>query len=405
MLERVLLCDTINRITDMKKIFFLFGALGIIFAGSLGAHAQTTQTVSVYLFYGEGCPHCAKEMAFLNNIRDQYPEVDFRAFEVWYHEANARLMQNVAQRLGANVNGVPFTVIGDWYTVGYLDDATSGAAIQKQLDQALAQGSHQDSPAPSPPQEGVGVEQVSLPLIGSVNVTGLSLPTLTAVFGLADGFNPCAMWTLLFLLGLLLEMKSRARMWMLGGAFIIASGALYFIAMAAWLNVLIFLEFLTWIRILIALVALGAGVWSLQQYFTKPSAVCAVEESGKKQKTFEKLKAITKKDSFWLALGGIVLLAFAVNIVEMMCSIGLPAVYTQVLALSNLSSWQYYGYLALYILFYMLDDIIVFLAAMITFRITTLSGKYSRFSRLIGGVLMLLIGLLLIFKPSWLMFG
>ena len=107
----------------------------------------------------------------------------------------------------------------------------------------------------------------------------------------------------------------------------------------------------------------------------------------------------------YLALVGIVVLAFAVNLVELICSAGLPAVYTQVLFLSNLARWQYYFYILFYIFIFMLDDLLIFFIAMTTLRLTGLTTKYSRWSHLIGGILMLIIGLLLIFKPEWLMFG
>jgi hypothetical protein len=125
----------------------------------------------------------------------------------------------------------------------------------------------------------------------------------------------------------------------------------------------------------------------------------------KKQKIFERLRDITKQKNFYLAIGGVIFLAFAVNLIELICSAGLPAVYTQVLTLSNLSRLQYYLYLLLYIFVFMLDDMIVFFVAMITLKTAGMTGKYSRFSRLVGGALMLAIGLLLLFKPEWLAFG
>ena len=109
--------------------------------------------------------------------------------------------------------------------------------------------------------------------------------------------------------------------------------------------------------------------------------------------------------SLILALIGIVLLACAVNLVELVCSAGLPAIYTQVLSLSNLPTWQYYLYLLVYVLIFMADDLFIFLTAMATLRATGLQTKYTHLSRLIGGILMVLIGLLLIFRPDLLMFG
>ena len=102
---------------------------------------------------------------------------------------------------------------------------------------------------------------------------------------------------------------------------------------------------------------------------------------------------------------GIILLAVAVNLIELVCSAGLPAIYTQILSLATLDRWQYYLYLLLYILIFMLDDLIVFFIAMITLKAVGIENKYVRFSRLIGGILITIIGLLLLFKPEILMFG
>ena len=98
-------------------------------------------------------------------------------------------------------------------------------------------------------------------------------------------------------------------------------------------------------------------------------------------------------------------LAFAVNLVELLCSAGIPAVYTQVLALSNLPVWQYYAYLALYILVFMLDDLFVFVVAMKTLQVTGATTRYVRYSHLAGGAVLLAIGALLLLRPEWLMFG
>jgi hypothetical protein len=109
--------------------------------------------------------------------------------------------------------------------------------------------------------------------------------------------------------------------------------------------------------------------------------------------------------NFLLELTGMVLLAFVVNAVQLVCSAGLPAIYIQVLALSHLPSWQYHAYLMLYILVFMLDDLFVFFVAMKTLKITGLTGSYVRQAHLIGGAVMVLIGLMLLFRPEWLSFG
>jgi uncharacterized membrane protein YidH (DUF202 family) len=246
---------------------------------------------------------------------------------------------------------------------------------------------------------------ISVPFIGEIRTADLSLPLLTVLLGALDGFNPCAMWVLVFLIGLLLGMQDRFRMWVLGTAFIAGSALVYFLFMAAWLNFLLFIGAVAWVRAAVGLVALGGGFYYLREYFQNPDAACKVTAPQARRRVFESLRKLATESRFWLALAGIVALAFAVNLVELLCSAGIPAVYTQVLALSHLPAWQYYAYLGLYILVFMLDDLVVFVVAMKTLQITGMTTSYSRFSHLAGGVVLLAIGALLLLRPEWLMFG
>ena len=223
--------------------------------------------------------------------------------------------------------------------------------------------------------------------------------------GFLDGFNPCAMWALIFLISLLLGMEDRKRMWLLGMAFIAASAFVYFLFMAAWLNLILLFGFVLWIRIGIGILAILSGGYSIRDALTTRALECTLAGGEERQAYREKLKNIISQNSLILSLCGIIVLAFMVNLIEIVCSAGFPAIYTQVLSLSQLPSWQYYSYILLYILFFMLDDMFVFVAAMLTFEITGMTTKYVRIARFVGGLLMLLIGMLLIFKPQWLMFG
>jgi hypothetical protein len=223
--------------------------------------------------------------------------------------------------------------------------------------------------------------------------------------GALDGFNPCAMWTLLFLISLLLGMENRKRMWILGTAFIVASASVYFLFMSAWLNLILFLGFVIWIRVLIGVFALAGGCYSIKEFIFNKDGGCKVAGDEKRRKIFERLKLSVQQNSLWFALGGIFVLAFAVNLVELICSAGLPAIYTQILALNEMAGWRYYFYILLYIFFFMLDDLFIFFVAMITLEMSGITTKYAKASRLIGGIVMLAIGLMLIFKPEWLMFG
>lgn len=411
-----------------KKLLFFLGLLII----PLASQAQTK--AEIYFFYSESCPHCHKESLFLDKLEDEYGNnLIINRLEVGANQDNVALMRAMASQLDVTVRGVPFTVIGDQYIIGYYNDEATGQEIRNNIGILLANNryvapdkpygqpdpngtdNNNEEPNKNPdnlqpsqnnPSEGNPIqEQIKIPILGQVDVKSFSLPILSIVLGFLDGFNPCAMWALIFLISLLLGMENKKRMWILGTAFIVVSAVVYFLFMAAWLNIFLFLGFVLWIRIAIGLLALFGGTYNVREFFKNKAGTCKLDGQEKKKRIFDKLKNITEQKSFWLAFIGIVLLAFAVNMVELICSAGLPAVYTQVLALNDLSHWQYYSYILLYIFFFMLDDLLVFFTAMITLHLTGLSTKYSRYSSLIGGVLMFIIGLLLIFKYNWLTFA
>lgn len=175
--------------------------------------------------------------------------------------------------------------------------------------------------------------------------------------------------------------------------------------MAAWLNLLLFLGALLWIRLAVGTVAIAGGAWYLREFWVNREGVCKVTGQGRRREVLARLKALTAERSFLLALGGIVLLAFAVNLIELLCSAGIPAVYTQVLSMSALPRWQYYGYMLLYIAVFMLDDLFVFFTAMATLHVTGLTAGYSRWSHLIGGTVLVGIGVMMWWRPDLLMFG
>jgi uncharacterized membrane protein YidH (DUF202 family) len=174
--------------------------------------------------------------------------------------------------------------------------------------------------------------------------------------------------------------------------------------MTAWLNILLFIGFIFWIRLIIGLVAVGGGIYNFKEFFTEKNPTCKVTGEGKKNRIFEKIKNILHEKHFILALLGLIVLAFSVNLVELVCSAGLPVIFTQILSLSELSLWQYYFYILIYIFFFMLDDLIIFTIAMVTFKITGVSTKYTRISHFLGGIIMLILGVLLILKPELLSF-
>jgi len=390
----------------LRYIIFTFVAL------LLCSNVEAKENVKLYLFYGDGCPHCASEKDFLKELQDKYNNLDVIMYEVWKNEDNATLMNKVKAELNKNNQYVPFTVIGETAFTGFNE------SFENAIEQAIIDCSDNEcKDVVSMVQNGEQIEvtpdineeenkKVELPFLGEIEVGKAALPTIAVVLGLVDGFNPCAMWILIFLISMLIGAKNRKRMVWLGVLFLTTSALIYALFMTAWLQVMLTMTQINMIKILIGLVAIMGAIWNLYSFYKgmkSKDAGCEVVNNTKRKKIIDKIKKFTSEKSIWLASIGIITLAISVNFVELACSAGWPLVFTEILALNNLSTFGYAFYIILYILFYLFDDLIIFFIAVITLKITGISNKYTKYSHLIGGVLMLIIGLLMIFKPEWLM--
>lgn len=393
----------------MKKILIIIVFFLLFFVNT---NATFAYDVDLYLFHSSSCPHCKEEKDYLKQLEKDYDYLDVHYYEV--HD-NMLVTSKVKEGLNIKENYVPITIVGSDYIIGFSDvtrseiksliekyhdnkgcDAVAKILDDKKIDDCIKQNK--------------GIKEKNtvkeIPLIGKVDIKKASLPLISLAIGLVDGFNPCAMWILLFLITMLINMKDRKRMWVLGFTFIISSALVYLLFMLVYLNIATALV-QTWFKYIIALIALIGGGINLRSYFKtrKKDIGCTVTDAEKRRKITNKIRGILDKKSFILALIGIVLLAFSVNVIELACSAGLPVLFTQILALNELSTLQTAIYMFIYLFFFMLDDLIIFTIAMISFKVTGISNKYSKYSHLIGGIIMILIGLLMAFKTEWLMFN
>ena len=417
-----------------KKWLLILGSVLIATFIGLSFHVKAQalepkNNVNLYFFWGDGCPHCAHAKEALEPYVKQRQNIGYQKYEIYYNVENQKKMQSVGETLKIDASGVPLLVVGDKPYIGFSD--STGTEIKERLEYCSVNA------CPDSVAEIVGVEKpiskdisntteedtrsgpttssnqsstsrtdgyIDLPLIGKINTAHFSLPVLTVIIALLDGFNPCAMWALLFIITLLIGMKDRKRMWLYGTTFIVTSAAVYFIFMAAWLNLFMFIGHITWVRSIIGLLAVAAGAYYLYDWYQKKTG-CKITGDGKRHEVFVRLREIVKEKNNWLGLGGIIVLAAAVNVVELACSAGLPVLFTGILSTAGLEAWQYYAYMLLYILFFMFDDLVVFVIAMTTLKVVGIESKYTRATRLVGGIVMCILGFLLIFAPQVLMFG
>ncbi len=399
----------------VKKCLFL----GLLFCLFI-PFVEAKETVNLYLFHGDGCPHCAAEREFLDEIKDNYENLDIHLYEVWYDEENQELMQKVKDALNIEQNGVPLTVIDSDYYIGYNTD--TGMKIEDKIKnyspgENVVENILSDSDyyknnkiiekKETKENKDATKDTFNVPILGKIDGKSVSLPILAIVIGFVDGFNPCAMWVLLLLISMLMGMKDRKRMWILGLAFLGTSAFIYLLFMMSWLQVTAKVSQIILVRNIIALVALTAGIINLMKYAkeSKKDEGCDIVDDKKRKRFIKKIKKFTTENSLILALIGVMTLAISVNVVELLCSAGLPLIFTQILAMNDLSSGKYFAYILLYIFFFLIDDLIVFFVAMKSFKLKGFSKKYGNLSHLIGGIIMVIIGVLLLIKPEWIMFN
>lgn len=241
---------------------------------------------------------------------------------------------------------------------------------------------------------------VRIPFFGDIDAKAYSLPTLAVLLGLLDGFNPCAMWVLVYLISIAMTLNDKRKIWILVGSFVAASGVLYFLFMTAWLNAFLMLGYLRPLTIIIGVFAILYGLKNIKDFVTMSGTdECKIMETETRKKTMTKVQDIVLSPITISSIIGIIGLAFVVNSIEFLCSAGFPAIYTYVLSISALSTLQYYLYIALYILFFMLDDLLIFSTAVLAIK-SSPGERYAKYTKPVGGVIMILLGVLMTFFPE-----
>ncbi len=408
----------------MKKLNkILFILLVFVINVSLVYAGNDKNLVNIYLFHSDTCPHCKEEIEFLNKAAKEYDNVRIYKYEIG-DSYNAELLDQVAELFDTTVSGTPFTVIGDKYFKGFSYDNYHErfiATIDYYSDNGYVDRVGEYIGNIELPSYEVTTDNKSdavddyieektnrkITILGKkISLKNMTLPIVAILIGLVDGFNPCAMWVLLFLISMLIGMKDRKRMWIIGLVFLLTSALIYLFFMVAWLNAATLLLSINYVRLIIGLIAIIGAIINLVSYRRhRKDNGCDVIDDKKRNKIFDKIKKFTNEKSLILAILGAMTLAISVNIVELACSAGLPVMFIEILSMNSPTIIEKIIYIGLYMVFFLLDDIIVFFIAMKTMELTGFSTKYGKVSKLVGGILLLLIGILLIFKPEWLMFN
>lgn len=243
-------------------------------------------------------------------------------------------------------------------------------------------------------------ESIQLPIFGEVDASRVGLPVFTIAVGLVDGFNPCAMWVLLFLLSILVNLKDRWKILAVAGTFVLISGIAYFAFMAAWLNVFRWVGLLRPVQIALGVLAIVVGGIHIKDFFAFKQGVSLSIPESAKPGIYARVRQIVNAENLFGAIVGASILAVMVNIVELLCTSGLPALYTSILAMQQLPAWHEYLYLALYNVAYMFDDALMVGIVVTTLGRHKLQETQGRWLKLISGLVIFVLGVVMLVRPE-----
>jgi glutaredoxin len=353
------------------------------------------ERVRLYVFWSRQCPHCVEAKEFWEGLREREPWLEIQDFELTSDRANVTRYVELARSLGQEARSVPaFFVCGQMLT-GFDRPEGMGERVL-----GLARFCRQAAGASVPSERPPAPARIELPLIGSVAVGELSLPVLTLAMAGLDAFNPCAFFVLLFLLSLMVHARSRSRMLLIGGTFVLFSGLVYFLFMAAWLNLFLVVGGAPVVTLVAGAIAVAIGALNVKDYFRfHQGPSLAIPESAKPG-LFRRMRGLVSADHLGAMLLGTVALALAANSYELLCTAGFPMVYTRALTLNDLPPAAYYGYLAFYNLVYVLPLLAIVLVFTFTLGARKLSEAQGRVLKLLSGLMMLGLGLVMLARPE-----
>ncbi len=498
-----------------KKIIFIVVSLTFLLLGTNLFKVRAAESMTVYFFWGEGCPHCEDEKLFLEEMESKYPQLEVKSFETWKNKENEELFQEMAAAYGIEARGVPTTFIGDYEPiVGYSDsmsddieekiadciesgcvdpDEKIGAADEKQAGTVCLHFFYQEdcnqcrnvgefladleteynidinrhdvekeadlyqdfkenygvgggaqpivfigdryfigesaiydylereiilcqkndcicpvdkiqSYTPSMPKSGDVIPEkeykINVPLFGEVNVSNMPLLAMTSLVAFVDGFNPCSLWVITFLLGIVVHSGSRKKTLIVGLTFITIATLVYALFILGLFNTFTVVGYMTWIKLAVALVAFIFGVVNVKDYFWYKKGISFTIPDRFKPKIFKNIRGVMKKESIFGMILGTIIMAFGVTVVELICTAGFPVIWTSILAEQGVSKSFFAFLFGLYMLIYFIDEFIVFGGVVLTLKASRFEENQGRKLKLVGGMVMLALAVVWVVKPE-----
>lgn len=369
------------------------------------APSATPATVTLVLYWGDGCPRCEAEQKFLDDLQASRPRLVVERHEVWKHPADRKRFEDEAARRGLTARSVPTTFLGARTWVGFTDSI--GKSITAAVDRALVgggtgagvTGSGEDGTCDL--SEGCPVPtgsdtSVDVPLLGAVDVQNHSLLLSTLLIGFLDGFNPCSLWAISILLAVVLRTGSRRRVIAVGTTFLVVTAGLYAVYMAGIYTALTFVAVMTWIRVGVAAVAGTFGVINIKDYFWFRRGVSLSIPEGGKPGIYRRARLVAQGASLPAVLAATVGLAVGVSLLETPCTAGFPVLWTSLLAANHVPFAESAALFVVYMVPFLIDELAVFVAAVVTMRVAKVQERHGRLLKLVGGTVMLALAVVML---------
>ncbi len=391
-----------------------------------GNPSFSVDKVRIEYFGREDCKNCSNLKKFLNELSEKRNDFEVTEFEIDKDSDAKKFFDEVTDKLKL-VKGTPVIYVNERIIQGFNTPDTTGKEIIKEIESGkvkesiltlsefIEKGDFANVAKDGAVCEIGGVCElpealqykdrqvlVNIPFINrTVDLTNYSLPLMAGILGTIDGFNPCAMWVLILFLTALIAVRNKGKMFRVAGLFILAEAVMYYLILTAWLYTWDFVGLDKWVTPIVGLVGVAGGFFFIRNYFKAGDTLeCEVTDFKKRAEISKKIRDIANKPFTFLTALGIIGLALSVNVIEFACSVGIPQTFTKILQINNISFFQRQIYTFIYIFGYMIDDFLVFGLALFSVEKLQLTTKYSKWMNLFGGILMIILGIIMIFKPG-----
>ncbi|MCC5793260.1 MAG: thioredoxin [Chromatiales bacterium] len=355
----------------------------------------------MYYYWGDGCPVCADQEDFLAALTAQYSDLRIVSRELWLRRDHHASFRAMASAHGIRASSVPTIFLGGEAFVG--DSPALRRRLEARIEYCLAGDCPDSGSMTAPTARGAATTtpSLTLPLIGTVDLAVQPLVASTVLIALIDGFNPCSLWVLTVLLALVIHSRSRRRVLLVGLSFLVTTAAVYGLFIAGVFSMLAFVVYLGWVQWIVGLMALGFGLVNVKDYFWFQRGLSLTIPASQKPGIYRRMRGLLDPGHSTATLvGATILMALGVALVELPCTAGFPVIWSGLVAERAPGFMTFIGLLALYLLLYLLIELILFIGALRTLSVARFEERHGRILKLFGGMIMLALGLTLLVAPE-----